>query len=121
MAAPRASDQRGQRHRQESLTRYIHSQLAGRDDLVAKTVPDYPAFGKRMLLDNGWYAALRKPSVELVDEEVTAVDAEGVICPSGLRRDVDVIVLATGFQDHALLGTRGSHRARRTRAACGLG
>jgi 4-hydroxyacetophenone monooxygenase len=88
----------------ENLTKYIHSQLADRDDLVAKTVPAYPAFGKRMLLDNGWYAALRKPAVELVAEEVAAVDASGVICPSGQRRGVDVIVLATGFQTTRYLG-----------------
>jgi 4-hydroxyacetophenone monooxygenase len=88
----------------EGLTKYIKSQLDGRDDLIAKTVPDYPAFGKRMLLDNGWYAALRKPNVELIDEQVTVVDEKGVICPSGLRRDVDVIVLATGFQTTRYLG-----------------
>jgi 4-hydroxyacetophenone monooxygenase len=86
------------------LTRYIESQLDGRPDLIAKTVPDYPAFGKRMLLDNGWYAALKKDNVELIAEEVCEIDPAGVSCPSGLRRDVDIIVLATGFQTTRYLG-----------------
>ena len=88
----------------ENLTGYIRSELGDREDLIAKTVPDYPAFGKRMLLDNGWYKALRKPNVELVAESVRTVDATGVITGSGLRRDVDVIVLCTGFQTTRYLG-----------------
>ena len=86
------------------LTRYIESQLDGRPDLIDKTVPDYPAFGKRMLLDNGWYAALKKDNVELISEEVSEIDPEGLSCPSGLRREVDIIVLATGFQTTRYLG-----------------
>lgn len=88
----------------EKLTEYIKSELEGRDDLIAKTVPDYPAFGKRMLLDNGWYKALRKPNVELIAEEVVSIDESGLSTASGLRREVDVIVLCTGFQTTRYLG-----------------
>jgi 4-hydroxyacetophenone monooxygenase len=90
-------------HRQ-NLTNYIRAELDGRDDLIAKTVPDYPAYGKRMLLDNGWYKALRKPNVELITESVTSLDADGPTTQSGTHRSVDVIVLCTGFQTTRYLG-----------------
>jgi 4-hydroxyacetophenone monooxygenase len=86
------------------LTQYIRSQLGDREDLIAKTVPDYPAFGKRMLLDNGWYRALVKPNVELIAESVRSIDATGLTTSSGQRRDVDIIVLCTGFQTTRYLG-----------------
>ena len=47
----------------EFFTRYIETQLGDRPDLVAKVLPDYPPFGKRILLDNGWYAALKRDDV----------------------------------------------------------
>jgi 4-hydroxyacetophenone monooxygenase len=85
------------------FTRYLESELDGREDLQGKALPDYPPFGKRMLLDNGWFAALRKDNVELVAEAVEEITADGVRGESGAYREVDVVVLATGFQAHNLL------------------
>ena len=67
------------------FTRYLESELAGRDDLVGRALPDYPPFGKRMLLDNGWYAALRRDDVDLVTEPVAAVTPTGVRAAGGDR------------------------------------
>ncbi len=39
------------------FTRYIQERLHDRPDLIEKSMPDYPPFGKRILLDNGWYEA----------------------------------------------------------------
>lgn len=77
--------------------RYLTRQLEGRPDLVAKSLPDYPPFGKRMLLDNGWYAMLRRPGVELVTEAVTAVTETGLVDSAGRAREFDVVIMATGF------------------------
>ena len=55
------------------FTRYLEQRArrpAGPDRRSA--LPDYPPFGKRMLLDNGWYAALRRDDVELVTDSVAA-------------------------------------------------
>ncbi|MFT3661441.1 MAG: NAD(P)/FAD-dependent oxidoreductase [Gordonia sp. (in: high G+C Gram-positive bacteria)] len=79
------------------FTRYIESELAGRDDLIAKVVPDYPPFGKRILLDNGWYRTLRRDDVELVSEAITEIVPEGIVTADGRVHEVDVIVYATGF------------------------
>jgi 4-hydroxyacetophenone monooxygenase len=74
------------------FTRYIESQLGDRPDLVAKVLPDYPPFGKRILLDNGWYAALRRDDVELVTDPIETIEAHAV---NG--HELDVLVCATGF------------------------
>src|SRR5690606_20809368 len=47
------------------LTRYITEQLDGRPDLIEACVPDYPPYAKRPLIDNGWYATLKRDDVEL--------------------------------------------------------
>jgi 4-hydroxyacetophenone monooxygenase len=80
-----------------SLTRYITEQLGDRADLLEKTVPTYPPFGKRMLLDNGWFRTLRRPNVSLYAESVTEVLPGGVVSESGVTHDADVIIWATGF------------------------
>ncbi len=85
------------------FTRYMQAELEGRDDLLAKALPDYPPFGKRMLLDNGWFAALRRDDVELVTEAVAAVTPTGVRGVDGTQVDADVVVLCTGFETHKLL------------------
>ena len=87
------------RHR-IAFTGYIKEQLAERPDLQQKCIPDYPPWGKRMLIDNGWYAALKRPHVELITEGVTAITRHGVVAASGLERKSDAIVFSTGFESN---------------------
>lgn len=86
------------------LTAYIERQLEGREDLVAKCVPDYPPYGKRPLLDHGWFAALKRDDVQLVDSGVVAIEGKEVVAANGSRAEVDVVVLATGFKILDVLG-----------------
>ncbi|WP_105034185.1 flavin-containing monooxygenase [Cryobacterium aureum] len=79
------------------FTRYLQEQLAGRPDLYEKALPDFPPFGKRILLDNGWYSTLKRDNVTLLTEGVTSVDASGLVDSAGEHIDVDVIIWATGF------------------------
>ncbi|RZT86664.1 4-hydroxyacetophenone monooxygenase [Pseudonocardia sediminis] len=79
------------------FTRYLESELDGRPDLVEKCTPAYPPFGKRMLLDNGWFATLRRDDVELVTDAVARVTPTGVVTEAGEHYDADVLVLSTGF------------------------
>jgi 4-hydroxyacetophenone monooxygenase len=85
------------------FTGYIEQQLEGRDDLIEKSLPRYPPFGKRMLIDNGWFAALKEPNVELVVDEIEAVTPTGIRTAGGEEYDVDLIVFATGFEARRLL------------------
>ena len=52
------------------MTTHIERELAARPELVDEVLPDYPALGKRMLQDNGWYRALLRDNVTLVNERI---------------------------------------------------
>lgn len=92
------------RHR-EYFTAYIEKELEGRDDLIEAVLPKYPPYGKRILMDNGWYRALRQPHVELVTDPVERIDGDRVVTAGGASRDADVLILATGFDVVNFLST----------------
>jgi 4-hydroxyacetophenone monooxygenase len=87
------------------FTRYMTVELGERTDLLEKVVPSYPPFGKRMLLDNGWFSALTRPNVELVTDRIARVEPTGVVTEAGTFHEADTLVLATGFENLRLLGT----------------
>jgi 4-hydroxyacetophenone monooxygenase len=93
----RAVNKGNDRHRQE-LTEFIHSELKDRPDLVEKCVPTYPPYGKRILLDNGWFKTLTKPNVELVTDPIDRFARDGIVTADGKLRAADVIVISTGFK-----------------------
>jgi 4-hydroxyacetophenone monooxygenase len=93
----RSVNARNDAHR-KFFTRYIEACLDGRPDLIEKAVPSYPPFGKRILLDNGWYETLKRDNVELVTESVAAETAKGLITAGGEEFEADVIVWASGFE-----------------------
>ncbi|WP_326537490.1 flavin-containing monooxygenase [Pseudorhodoferax sp.] len=98
----RAMNARNDRHRQ-MMTDFLLQQLEGREDLIPKTLPDYPPYGKRILIDNDWYKTLRRPNVELVTEGVDHVDGQRIVTGSGAVYEADVIILATGFEPGKML------------------
>ena len=99
--------ERAMNHRNDSqrrqLSAHLQEQLADRPDLVAKCLPSYPPYGKRILIDNGWYQTLKQPHVELVTEAVAHVDGSEIVDAKGGRHSVDVILLATGFEPGKML------------------
>jgi 4-hydroxyacetophenone monooxygenase len=93
----RAVNKGNDRHRQE-LTDFILSELKDRPDLIEKCVPTYPPYGKRILLDNGWFKTLTKPNVELVTDPIDRFTRDGIVTSDGKLRPADVIVISTGFK-----------------------
>ena len=93
----RAVNKGNDRHRQE-LTDFILSELKDRPDLIDKCVPTYPPYGKRILLDNGWFRTLTKPNVELVTDTIDHFARDGIVTADGKLRPFDIIVIATGFK-----------------------
>ncbi|MBB4155723.1 4-hydroxyacetophenone monooxygenase [Sphingomonas jinjuensis] len=79
------------------LTAYMESELGERRDLLPKVLPSYPPFGKRMLLDNGWFRTLARPHVELVTAGVSEVLEDGIVTSDGATHPADAIIWATGF------------------------
>ena len=88
------------------FTQYVVNELGDKaDELLEKVLPTYPPFGKRMLMDNGWYRMLRNPRVELVDDSIERIEGNTVVTADGTAREADVLVLATGFDVLRLINT----------------
>lgn len=97
----RSVNVRNERHRTD-LTAHLVAELGDRDDLVEKSLPRYPPYGKRMLVDNGWFRMLRRDDVELIVDRISRM-TEGGIVAGGEEREFDVVILATGFATTRLI------------------
>jgi cation diffusion facilitator CzcD-associated flavoprotein CzcO len=84
--------------REEVCRSYIARQFKDRPDLAAAVTPSYPYPGKRPIFASTFYPALKKDNVELVPKAVASATATGIVDADGVEREIDVIVMATGFQ-----------------------
>jgi 4-hydroxyacetophenone monooxygenase len=85
------------------MERHIKRELADRPDLLEKVIPDYPAYGKRILIDNHWFRMLKRDNVDLITHPIEAIVPEGVRTKDGRVWHADALVLATGFQVSKML------------------
>ena len=94
------------------MTRFIEAELGDkREELFDKCLPDYPPYGKRILLDHDWYATLCRDNVELTTEAVESISETGIITADGQSQDFDIIVKSLGFEpigSAARLNIRGA-------------
>jgi cation diffusion facilitator CzcD-associated flavoprotein CzcO len=65
--------------------------------LRSRLTPDYPMGCKRILISDDWYAALTRDNVEVVTNRIARVEPDRVVTEDGSEREVDAIILATGF------------------------
>ena len=78
------------------MTQFYESQIKD-PVLLAKLLPDYPPFGKRILQDEGTYLrAMQSPKVTLDTSRVQEVTETGIVTDEGTY-DLDVLICATGF------------------------
>ena len=66
-------------------------------ELRAKVTPDWQIGCKRILISNTWYPMLAQPHVDLVTDGIAEVRENAIVTADGTVREVDAIVLATGF------------------------
>jgi 4-hydroxyacetophenone monooxygenase len=85
------------------MERHIKSELADRPDLLEKVIPDYPAYGKRILIDNHWFGMLKRDNVDLITDPIEKIVPEGVRMKDGRLWHADALVLATGFKVSKML------------------
>jgi cation diffusion facilitator CzcD-associated flavoprotein CzcO len=67
-------------------------------ELRAKLTPNFEVGCKRILLSNKWYPALAQPNVDVVAAGVSEIRGRTVIAADGTEREVDTIILGTGFE-----------------------
>jgi cyclohexanone monooxygenase len=66
-------------------------------ELRAKVTPDWQIGCKRILISNAWYPMLAREHVDLVTDGIAEIRENAIVTTTGEVRDVDAIVLATGF------------------------
>jgi cation diffusion facilitator CzcD-associated flavoprotein CzcO len=75
-----------------------HLERQVRDPVLRqKLTPTDPMGCKRILMSNDWYPALQLPQVEVVDDRIAEVRPHSIVTADGTEREVDTIVLGTGF------------------------
>ena len=72
-------------------------------ELRERLRPDYRAGCKRLVMSADFYRAVQQPQAELVTEGIERVEAGGVRTRDGVLHELDVLVLATGFDPTAFL------------------
>ena len=60
--------------------------------------PSYRIGCKRVLISNDYYPALQRPNVELCTDGIERIDPRGVVTRGGALHELDVLILATGFE-----------------------
>ena len=66
--------------------------------LREKLRPDYRAACKRLIISSEFYPAIQRPNAELVTGGIERIEPSGVRTRDGRLHELDVLVLATGFQ-----------------------
>jgi cation diffusion facilitator CzcD-associated flavoprotein CzcO len=80
-----------------------HMALANIDNGVTdptlrqKVLPDFEIGCKRILISSDWYPALSRDNVDLVTDRIAKVTPHAVVTSDGVEREVDVLIVATGF------------------------
>jgi cation diffusion facilitator CzcD-associated flavoprotein CzcO len=72
-------------------------------ELRERLRPDYRAACKRLVVSTNFYEAIQRPGAELVTEAIVRVERDGVFTADGRLHELDVLVLATGFQVDAFV------------------
>ena len=72
-------------------------------ELRAKLTPDYQAACKRLIFCSDFYPAISRDNAHLVTEGIQRITPAGVETEDGKLHELDVLVLATGFDPGAFI------------------
>ena len=100
----RAINRRNDKHR-EFFVDYVKAELGAKQALLADVLPDYPPFGKRMLMDNGWFRTATRDNVRIVNDGIERIEGDAVVTRDGQRHEADILVVCTGFDAVNLLSS----------------
>jgi cation diffusion facilitator CzcD-associated flavoprotein CzcO len=65
--------------------------------LREKVTPTFELGCKRVLISNAYYPALAADNVDLVTDKIAKVTGNAIVTADGTEREVDVLIVATGF------------------------
>jgi len=78
-------------------THHLHRQIPD-TKLRQQLTPNYIMGCKRVLLSDDYYPTFNRENVSLITAGIDRVDQRGIVTLDGRLREVDVIVMATGFR-----------------------
>lgn len=97
-------DGRSNRSRREKSLAFLRHELGSRPDLMELVTPEFAFEARRTVLSDTYYAALRNQKVSLIPHGVKGLTKSGAIDANGDEHDLDIIVMATGFDAANYLG-----------------
>lgn len=71
--------------------------------LRAALTPDSEPMCRRLIVSPNYFDAVQRDNVDLVDTAIDHIEPTGVVTTDGVLHEIDVLVLATGFDAHAYL------------------
>jgi cation diffusion facilitator CzcD-associated flavoprotein CzcO len=93
------------KRRHRAAQQFLRGELGSRPDLLELATPAFAFEGKRTVVSDTYYASLLSPKVTLVPHGVKGLTRTGAIDANGDEHNLDVIVLATGFDAANYLGS----------------
>lgn len=81
----------------DGLLRYIKDKIGDLPALYDKAIPKFAPFGRRSVIDSGWYDALRRDNVKLETTPIKTFTKDGITTTDGKEYKLDLVVLAAGF------------------------
>jgi cyclohexanone monooxygenase len=106
------SDGRDNKRRHATSLAFIRRELGSRPDLMELVTPKFAFEARRTVLSDTYYAALRNPKVSLVPHGVKGLTWTGAVDANGDEHNLDIIVMATGFDAANYLGNYQVHGQR---------
>ena len=82
----------------EDICRANLEQRVADPELRRRLTPDYRAACKRLVVSDNFYDAVQRPNAALVTAPIDRIEESGIRTADGVLHELDVIVLATGFQ-----------------------
>jgi cation diffusion facilitator CzcD-associated flavoprotein CzcO len=76
--------------------RHLRAQVAD-PQLRARLEPDYRLGCKRTGISDSYYPALQQPNAEVVTDAIAKITPRGIVTADGVERELDTIILGTGF------------------------
>jgi cation diffusion facilitator CzcD-associated flavoprotein CzcO len=67
-------------------------------ELRRRLTPGYQFGCKRLVFSNAWYPALQAPNVDVVTSGLRELREHSIIDGEGVEREIDTLILATGFK-----------------------
>lgn len=75
----------------------MKDRLKTKPEIAKHMLPDFPPLCKRLTPGPGYLEALCAQNVDVIPQQISHVDATGIVTTDGKHRPVDAIICATGF------------------------